>query len=307
MTFGPKAMLLIFNPAAGRRRRGLVKAVVRRVRAEGWTVDIAETTAAGDARRLAESCDDTTYAVIAVAGGDGTVNEVINGLAARGQSAPALGIVPLGTANVLAHELGLRLSAAAIARTMTSGRPLLVQPGQATNGGTDARCFSLMAGAGFDAKVVAGVSAPFKRRWGRAAYLWRSLVEALRYRPVRYAVDIDGARHEAASVIVTRSRHYAGPFVVAPLADLAEPMLHVCLFERWGRWQALRFGFQLLRGRLPQTGGYRVIAGRHVAVSVLCEAGEDGRQPVQIDGDDALTLPVSIDLAPGAVRLLQPA
>ena len=307
MTFAPKAILLILNPTAGRRRRGLVKAVLRRVRAEGWTVDVAETTASGDARRLAEACDANTYAVIAVAGGDGTVNEVINGLAARGDTAPALGIVPLGTANVLAHELGLRFSAAAIARTMIEGRALRVQPGQATNGGTDSRCFSLMAGAGFDAKVVAGVSSGFKRRWGRAAYLWRSLVEALNYRPVRYAVDIDGVRHEAASVIVTRSRHYAGPFIVAPGADLSEPLLHVCLFERWGRWQALRFGFQLLRGRLPHTGGYRVIAGRHVAVSVLCEAGEDGRQPVQIDGDNALTLPVSIDLAPATVRLLQPA
>jgi diacylglycerol kinase family enzyme len=307
MTFGAKAMLLILNPAAGRRRRGLMRAVVRRVRAEGWSVDVVETGAAGDARRLAATCDATTYAVIAVAGGDGTVNEVINGLAGRGCDAPALGIVPLGTANVLAHELGLRVSAAAIARTMTSGRPLLVQPGQATNGSADPRCFSLMAGAGFDAKVVAGMSTLFKRRWGRGAYLWRSLVEALRYRPVRYAVDIDGARHEAASVIVTRSRHYAGPFVVAPQADLAQPLLHVCLFERWGRWQALRFGVQLLRGRLPQTGGYRVIAGRHVAVSVSHEAGEEGRQPVQIDGDDALTLPVSINLAPGTVRLLQPA
>jgi diacylglycerol kinase family enzyme len=306
MTFGPKAMLLILNPMAGRRRRGLVRAVLRRVRAEGWTVDVVETAAPGDARRLAESCDATVYAVIGVAGGDGTVNEVINGLAARGAGAPALGIVPLGTANVLAHELGLRFSATAIARTMTSGRALLVQPGQATNGAAVARCFSLMAGAGFDAKVVAGMSVPFKRRWGRAAYLWRSLVEALRYRPVRYGVDIDGVRYEAASVIVTRSRHYAGPFIVAPLADLAEPLLHVCLFERWGRWHALRFGFQLLRGRLPQTGGYRVICGRHVAVSVLYEAGEDGAQPVQIDGDDALTLPVSIDLAPGAVRFLQP-
>ena len=105
---------------------------------------------------------------------------------------PALGIVPLGTANVLAHELGLGFSAAAIARTMTAGRELLVQPGEALNGAAG-RCFSLMAGAGFDAKVVAGVSAPLKRRWGRAAYVWRSLVEAGRYRPVRYGVEIDGS------------------------------------------------------------------------------------------------------------------
>ena len=308
MTFpAPKAMLLVVNPTAGRRRRGLVDAVVRRVRDEGWTVDTVETAAAGDARHLAETCDAARYAVIAVAGGDGTINEVVNGLALRGAIGPAVGIVPLGTANVLAHELGLDFSAAGIARTMVSGRALPVRPGRAVNGSAQPRCFSLMAGAGFDAKVVAGVSAALKRRWGRAAYVWRSLIETRRYRPVRYAVDIDGVRHEAASVIVTRSRHYAGPFVVAPAAELAEPLLHVCLFERWGRAQTLRFGLALLLGRLPGTGGYRVVAGHEVRIAVLSDAGEPGRQPVQIDGDDALTLPVSIGLAAGSVRLLRPA
>ncbi len=302
----PKALLLIINPTAGRRRRGLVKAVAARVRAEGWAVDMVETKAAGDARRLVETCDARRYGVIAVAGGDGTINEVVNGLAGRADETPPIGIVPLGTANVLAHELGLGFSAAALARTMTAGRALSVQPGEAINGAS-ARCFSLMAGAGFDAKVVAGVNAPLKRRLGRAAYVWRSLVEARRYRPVRYEVEIDGVRHEASSVIVTRSRHYAGPFVVAPKAALGEPLLHVCLFERWGRSHTFRFGLALLLGRLPKSGGYRVVAGRNVKVSVLNDAGERGDQPVQIDGDNALTLPVSIGLAAGAVRLLLPA
>ncbi len=302
----PKALLLIVNPTAGRRRRGLVDAVASRVRAEGWTVDVVETQAAGDARRLAETCDASRYGVIAVAGGDGTINEVINGLAGRGADTPAVGIVPLGTANVLAHELGLGFSAAAVARTMTGGRPLSVRPGEAING-AGTRCFSLMAGAGFDAKVVAGVSAPLKRRLGRAAYVWRSLVEAHRYRPVRYQVEIDGMHHEASSVIVTRSRHYAGPYVVAPNAALGEPLLHVCLFERWGRSHTFRYGLALLLGRLPRAAGYRVVAGRVVRVSVLSDAGELREQPVQVDGDNALTLPVSIGLSAGEVRLLQPA
>ena len=272
----------------------------------GWTVDVVETAAAGDARRIAETCDAAHYAVIAVAGGDGTINEVVNGLVHRGGTGPALGIVPLSTANVLAHELGLGFSAAAVAQTLTAGREILMQPGEASGEGRT-RQFSLMAGAGFDAKVVAGVSVPLKRRLGRAAYVWRSLVEARRYRPVRYAVEIDGVRHEAASVIVTHGRHYAGPYVVAPDAALGKPLLHVCLFERWGRSQTLRFGLALLLGRLPRTAGYRVIAGHDIRVSVLSDAGEQRRQPVQIDGDDALTLPVSIALAAGAVRLLRPA
>ena len=108
-------------------------------------------------------------------------------------------------------------------------------------------------------------------------------------------------------MIVTRARLYAGPYVVAPRAALGEPLLHVCLFERWGRLHTLRFGLALLTGRLPRAGGYRVVACQDVKISVLSAAGEARRQPVQIDGDDALTLPVSIAVAPGAVRLLQPA
>src|SRR6478609_10031988 len=127
MTSTPtKTVLLIRNPVAGRRRQGLVDAVMRQLEAEGWTVERVDTAAAGDARRLAESCEVDRYAVIAVAGGDGTINEVVNGLAARGESAPPLAIVPLGTANVLAHELGLATSAAAIARTIMSGHAVLM-------------------------------------------------------------------------------------------------------------------------------------------------------------------------------------
>ncbi len=114
-----------------------------------------------------------------------------------------------------------------------------------------------------------------------------------------------GETQEAASVIVTRARHYAGPYVVAPEAALDEPLLHVCLFERWGWMHALRFGAALLTGALPRTPGYRVLTGRRVRISVTDDAGERRRQPVQIDGDDALILPVSIGLAPRGVRVLR--
>ena len=124
---------------------------------------------------------------------------------------------------------------------------------------------------------------------------------------MRYGVEMDGVRYEASSVIVTHGRHYAGPYVVAPKAMLSEPLLHVCLFERWGRSHTLRFGLALLMGRLPTAYGYRVVTGRDISVSVLSDAGEMRRQPVQIDGDDALTLPVSISVTSGAIRMLQPA
>jgi len=305
MPAAAKSILLVRNPTAGRRRRGLLDAVVRRVRAAGWAVDIVDTAARGDAQRIAAACDSARYGVIAVAGGDGTINEVINGLGLRADGGPPLAIVPLGTANVLARELGMGFSAVAVARTLMSGRVLLMRPGEVRSLGP-ARSFSLMAGTGFDARVVAGVSSPMKRRWGKSAYVWRSLIEAWHYRPVRYAVEIDGVAYQAASVIVSRGRLYAGPYVVAPAAALADPMLHVCLFERWGRWQPLRFGAALVLGRLARTGGYRVIPASQVRLSVHSEAGERRGHPVQIDGDDALTLPISVAVGSGTVKLLLP-
>jgi len=163
--------------------------------------------------------------------------------------------------------------AAVIARTIIAGHELLVRPGEAANGAGVPRCFSLMQArastprswpASARPSSGAGAAPPMSgARWSRTR----------RYRPVRYGVEIDGVRHEASSVIVTRSRHYAGPYVVAPAAALGEPLLHVCLFERWGRSHTLRFGLALLLGRLPRTAGYRVVAGRDVRISVLSDAG----------------------------------
>ena len=312
MTFvDSRSVLIVLNPIAGRRRRRLVDGVVSHLRRAGWSVDILETRASGDARRLAATCDARRYGVLAVAGGDGTVNEALNGIAGRmgGLPAPALAIVPLGTANVLAHELGLDFSAAAVARTIMAGRSLVLHPGEARPDPEEPpRCFTLMAGAGFDAWVVAGVTPGLKRRWGKLAYVWRSLVETLRYKPARYAVEIDGVHHVAASVVVTHARHYAGPWIIAPAAALDRPSLEVCLFERWGRWSVLRFGLALLAGRLPRLPGFRIVTGRSIRISLLDAAHEEPRRsPVQLDGDRALVLPVSIGLSATTVRLLGPA
>lgn len=312
MTFAPPtSILIILNPIAGRRRRGLVHGVVDRLRTGGLTVDVRKTSAAGEARDLARTCDGRRYAVVAVAGGDGTVNEALNGLARRTgpDPVPALAVVPLGTANVLAHELGLGFSAAEIATTIVAGRLLALRPGEVrADNDAPGRCFGLMAGAGFDAWVVAGVSPGLKRRWGKLAYVWRSLVETLRYRPARYAVDIDGVRQVAASVVVTHARHYAGPWIIAPAAALDRPWLEVCLFERWGRWSVLAFGLALLTGRLPRIPGFRIVTGKSIRISLIDARSEQPRRrPIQVDGDSALSLPVSIGLADTTVRLLGPA
>lgn len=303
----PLRFIVIRNPVAGRRNPTLLRDTLAALRAGGHEVAVHDTAQRGDAERLARDVPADPDLRIVAAGGDGTINEVVNGLMLRSDDMPLpLGILPLGTANVLAGELGLRIRPAPVVKALTSASATRVHVGRLSTAAGLVRHFSLMAGAGFDAKVVAGVDGDLKSLLGKGAYVWRSVVEMTRPVDTRYAVDIDGVRHEAASVIVTRARRYGGPYQIAPDADLRTPLLSACLFERGGRCNVLRYGAALVRDRLPRTAGYRVIAATSVGIATLAN-GNGHREPVQVDGDDAADLPVTVDVAPRQLRLLMPA
>ncbi len=303
----PLRFIVIRNPVAGRRNPTLLRDTLAALRSGGHEVVVHDTARRGDAERLARDAEGGPDLRIVAAGGDGTINEVVNGLMLRNDDiAPPLGILPLGTANVLAGELGLRIKPASVVEALTSAAPTLVHIGRLSTAAGIVRHFSLMAGAGFDAKVVAGVDGGLKRRLGKGAYVWRSAVEMTRPVNALYAVDIDGVRHEAASVIVTRARRYGGPYQIAPDADLRTSGLSACLFERGGRYNVLRYGAALVRDRLPRTAGFRVVPATSVRIMPLVN-GHSQREPVQLDGDDAADLPVTVDVAPRRLRLLMPA
>jgi YegS/Rv2252/BmrU family lipid kinase len=302
----PLRFIVIRNPVAGRRNPALLRDTLAALEARGHEVVVHDTARRGDAERLAREADGSPSLRIVAAGGDGTINEVVNGLMLRNDDEPPpLGILPLGTANVLAGELGLRIKPATVVETLTSASPTTVHVGRISAASGAVRHFSLMAGAGFDAKVVAGVDGELKRRLGKGAYVWRSAVEMTRPVDALYAVDIDGVRHEAASVIVTRARRYGGPYQIAPDADLRTARLSACLFERGGRYNVLRYGAALVRDRLPRTAGFRVVPATSVRIVPLVN-GHGHREPVQLDGDDAADLPITVDVAPRQLRLLMP-
>lgn len=288
--------VVIFNPTAGARRERRLAAVLARLEAAGMSCRVAGTAARGDAERLAREAgdDDTPPGLVIAAGGDGTINEVVNGLMASA-SPPPLAILPLGTANVLAAEIGLPVSSDAVAAAILGGRRLDISVAR-VNG----RCFLLMAGVGFDAHVVAGVDSAVKRRLGKGAYVLESARQMWRFGFPRYRVTIDGASHEAASVVVARSRFYGGRHLAAPEARLDSDSFQVCLFERGGRGAVLRYGLALVTGRLPGCAGYCIRTGRRVTIE-----GPVG-DPVQADGDVVAHLPAEIDLAPRRLSLIVP-
>jgi len=287
-------LLVIHNPAAGRPADRFLDRVLARVRDSSHAVEVAVTDGPGHARRLAEDAVSRAERLV-IAGGDGTIAEAADGLVRSGARIP-VAIVPLGTANVLACEIGLGRAPDAIARTITGGQVRDVSVGM-ING----RCFLLMAGAGFDAHVVGAVKPALKRRLGRMAYLWTSARMLHGFPYPDYAVAVDGREMRAASVVVTNARNYAGPYLIAPRADLASPTLEVCLFERKGAISVVRYGAALITGCLPRVAGFRVVSGRHVTIS-----GPPG-EPLQADGDAIGVMPADISVRPGALALVMPA
>ncbi len=288
----PRRILVVFNPAAGRRRRTRLDAVVDALKHFSCPVTVVETNAPGHAEQIARDLNVADFDVIAVAGGDGTVNEVVNGLPGK---AITLGLIPSGTANVLADEIGLSKAPAIIARALALGPIRQIYVGRA-NG----RRFCMMAGAGFDANVVSEVSLALKKRVGPLAYAWQAFVQGFRDAYAPCDVTIDGVVHRTTSAVACNGRRYGGPFVAAPAASLADDSFQIVLMKGRGWFSVLRYGMGLMAGKVGAWPDVQILAGRNVAIT-----GQNG-QPVQADGDILTTLPLklSVDLEP--VRLIYP-
>jgi diacylglycerol kinase (ATP) len=292
-TVAPRRILAVFNPAAGRNRRARFDAVIAAVRALGCPVTVVETNAPGHAEEIARAVAVEDFDVIAAAGGDGTINEIVNGLPGK---AIALGIIPLGTANVLADEIGLGKATNIVARALAEGPPRPIYVGRA-NG----RRFCMMAGAGFDANVVDGISLALKKRVGPLAYAWQAFVQGFRdtYSPCE--VTIDGVVHRTTSAVACNGRRYGGPFVAAPRASLTDDSFQVVLMKGRGWFSVLRYGLGLMVGKVGAWPDVDILTGREVTIT----GGK--AQPVQADGDILTTLPLKLEIDPEPVRLIYPA
>jgi diacylglycerol kinase (ATP) len=289
-------MLVIYNPTAGRGRTRRLSAVLAALQREGADVHLQETVSAGDAERAARVCGPEVNVVVA-AGGDGTINEVINGLMAREHSSlPALGFIPIGTTNVLARDLGIPKRADALARLLVHGAPQIIHTGCA-NG----RFFSLMCGVGIDARIVDRTSLRLKKKIGKLAYVLQGLHELAAYTPRRYRVEIDGSEAvEVSSVVVAKSRYYGGEFQLAPKASIRKPELQVCLFSRGGRWSTLLYIIGMGTGHIDRMPGYRTVPASKVLIG-----GHDG-DPAQVDGDSRGGLPLEITLGERPLSVIAP-
>ncbi len=287
---------IIANPTSGAGRAGrLLRQAVEVFRDAGLTVASAVTEAAGEAKAMAaDLCDERT--LIVAAGGDGTFNEILNG---ADLDRCVLSLIPAGTGNVLAKELGLAHNAVRVAHQILNGRVVRYDVGLC-NG----RRFACMAGAGLDAHVVRIIH----RRRGRALRQWQYAPEVARAvlcRPewgIRAEIEGYCFASGLSQVVVGNAHSYGGPIELTPAASPHDGLLDaVCL---------------RLHGALPTTNALCCAALRrlHIAESVPYGRGARVRLtaeaedvPVQVDGDPAGRLPATIELLPGAARLAVPA
>lgn len=273
-------MLVIHNPVAGRRRTSLMWQVISQLKTKGNKIEVVETKHAGHASQLALQAADAGVELVVAAGGDGTIAEIAKGILG---SQTKLGVIPQGTANVLAKEYGLPTSPKAIADSLYQQKCRALWPGLVQLSGQPAdqpHVFVQMLGLGFDGAVVHALQPKLKRMIGKGAYVWHSLCEAMTYTFPPIQLHVDGKAYQAASVIISKGRLYGGAHVLAPSAKPDMPGFQVVLFEKPGAWSALLSGAALPLGLVSRCPQVRIISGAHIEFSAL-------KSPIlaQADGD----------------------
>lgn len=301
MTAKRRKISLISNPHAGsggRRRAAQIERFCELLRAREIEVEVLSTSAPHDATRLAAEAADAGVAEVVVSGGDGTINEALQGLINK---RVRLGIWPAGTANVLARELQLPFDAEGAADVIARGATRCIYAGCATNDESGARrYFFLMAGIGLDASVVEGVRPRLKRRVGEGAYWASGLEHLMRWQPLPFEIEIEGQTYPATFAAVGKAAHYGGDISVTPRARLDEPEFEICIVNSHSR---VRFLY-LLAHALRRNGVRREMASvRYVRAT---RARATGEARVQVDGELIGRLPLTFEIVPTPVEVIAP-
>jgi diacylglycerol kinase (ATP) len=294
--------VLIFNPSAGtiRRRPQQFERAVARLRTWAGEVRMIPTTGPRAAGPIAAGEVERGADLVFACGGDGTINEVAQALIG---ARAALGILPGGTANVFAREIGLGTDLERAAGRLESAerRRIAVAHLKSCEGATGPRHFLLMAGVGFDAGIVYALSGTLKDRIGKLAY-WITAASHISRRLEEFDVDVDGRRMRCSFALASRVRNYGGDIAIARGASLLTDDFEVVLLRGTRGVGLLRYLFGIVTRTLPRMRGVTVLRARRVAFG--CASGT--RVHVQVDGEYGGRLPAEIETVPDALEILLP-
>jgi YegS/Rv2252/BmrU family lipid kinase len=310
-----RRVALIYNPASGQgssRRKLAIEQAAAVLENAGIEVETLETLGPGSGKKLAEEAANRGCDAIIACGGDGTVHEVLQSIVG---TEIALGVIPLGTANALAADLGLQTSPIKAMRRLLTAEPVRVSVGRISyrngTGADHSRYFTVAAGVGADALFLSRLDAGLKRRLGYVLYL----VEAFRVWATHSFPLFEAAFEECEScqprvveisqLLAVRIRDFGGVLHnLAPGATLHNDGLRLLAFKTRSRYQYFRFLLAVLFGRQTFRGQIELLD----AVSVECRPRNRSRAKVFAEADGELLghLPVRLEIVPQAVNLLIP-
>ena len=291
------SIVLISNPAARSASLKKFESASVFLKNKGFDTKIYLTEKKGDATLIAaDAVREKPYAIMA-AGGDGTTNEIINGMV---KSGVPLALLPLGTTNVLAKELGipeeisaaLDIAVSRPARTVSLGKIELLSE----DASESFRYFCLMAGIGFDGKAVHDVDEALKKKSGKLAYILSGLKNFLHYSPNQLFFEIDGKEYTGYCSITGKASRYGGNFRITPDADLSAPTLYTCIFQGNKRSDLLRYVFKAVSGSLHKERD--IVYLKSTSVEIL------GTAYIQIDGDYLGVTPAKITVEKDALQII---
>ncbi|MBI1750422.1 MAG: diacylglycerol kinase family lipid kinase [Acidobacteria bacterium] len=304
MLTGIRDAVILYNPAAGRgqhRRQVQLERAQQILKQAGILAELEATTGPGSATAQARNAVADGRQLVIVCGGDGTINEIVNGLA--GSQVP-MAVLPGGTANVLVKELSLPWDIPRAAERLARGTPRRMALGVALSseipGGR--RYFISLAGAGPDGKLVNAVDLETKRRMGILAYWFEGFRQLFQYSFPSFRVITAEQEHTATLVVAGRTKHYGGPVRITTEASLFEDHFEVLAATSQSHWRYATNLVKLLAGYMRGTPGNYYWK----TTSVRCEAtgGEDIW--AQVDGEPIGRLPVEFKIVPDALTLVVP-
>ena len=297
----PVRTCVIFNPAAKGQKAERFRALLTSISSE---CSLKQTTASGDARKFAADAVREGFETVIAAGGDGTLNEVLNGLGdvPDGFKLARIGVLPLGTVNVFARELGIPTKPEAAWTVLRRGNERLIDLPHVESGEGDNRkrtCFAQLAGAGLDARAIEMVDWSLKKTFGPLAYIAAGF-KALGEEQASILVS-DGTRSVSGElVLVGNGRLYGGDFHMFPNASLGDGKLDVCVFPKADWLTLLKCGFPLvLTGKLPESSVVRMSAASFTLVGRATARFE-------VDGELGGALPARFGVQPSALRVVCP-
>ena len=293
---------LISNPKTGRyssRRRQLrpIQDVASRLESLGIKVDLHLTNRPGEATEIAARAARNGSSDVIVAGGDGTINEAIQGIAG---TTARLAIIPRGTGNVLARELGLPLDDEQAVDVVGRGKSRTIYLGLMIDETThENRYFVLMAGIGLDASVVGRVQPSLKKRIGKGAFWVSGLSHLATWNPQPFTLEIEGNTYTATFAAIGKAAKYGGDLAITPGARLDERKFEICMIETTSRLRYLRLLSHAMREGMPRNNP-------EVRFVKAASVKAYGDAPVQLDGELIGELPMRFEIAPHSLEVIVP-